>query len=112
MISHTALCAVGSVILDQTFKRESCSELECILKYGCFGKAYVLVPTLSEFIKDLPLFVVQQLFQVLTVPCYVRKINLGNWNYFCTFTYHGEEQERGSGIRRTDPRILQGGLGS
>ena len=69
MISHTALCAIGSVILGQTFKRESCSELECILEYGSFGKAYILVPAFSEFIEDLPLFVVQLLFQVLAMPC-------------------------------------------
>ena len=72
MISHTALCAVGSVILGQTFKRESCSELECILEYGSFGKAYILVPAFSEFIEDLPLFVVQLLFQVLAICRYTQ----------------------------------------
>ena len=49
------------------------SESEGVFEDGCFGKAYILVPALSEFIEDLTLFVVQQIFQVLAVPCYVPK---------------------------------------
>ena len=51
--------------------REPCSEAEGVFEDGCFGKTYVLIPTVVEPFEDLLLFFGKGLFQVLMMPCHI-----------------------------------------
>ena len=50
---------------------ESCSDAEGVFEDGCFGKTYVLIPTIVEFLKHLFWLVGEGFLQVPVMSCHV-----------------------------------------
>ena len=64
---HTAKVLYGFVFAYNR-KRNSRTEFESVLEYGCFAKAHILTPTIVEFLEDFLLLVGEAFLQVLVMP--------------------------------------------
>ena len=60
-------------------KRNSCAELESILKDCRLRQAHILTPTIVEFLEGFFLLVGEVLFEFLVMPCHVAKEFLHLW---------------------------------